>query len=335
MKVPTHSVMDVLKASSRFLGILLYGEDAGRIRDHVITATKAVIGPQLDPFRTSVLTREEHSRLRDEVGSRSLGGGRRVIRVQDATDGLATVLDAMADYRADALILVEAGALTARSKLRMMAERHQLWAAIACYSETGAALSGEIRRTLGDAGLAVQPEALAYLTSELGGDSNRCRGELEKLRLYAAGDGTITLETAQACCSVSVDATLGAAVSAALAGRVDLCDELLEELERDGASGPGVLAVLANQMQRVLKVRLSLDHGASADEACRGLQPPVFPRQMPSFMQEVQNWTTPRLLALGKAMRDADVACKRAASPDFAIAGRLLSVIASQASSRR
>jgi DNA polymerase-3 subunit delta len=330
MKIAPHSIADVLKGSSRFAGILLYGEDAGRISDHVLTATTAVVGPRLDPFRTSVLTREEHSRLRDEVASRALGGGRRVIRVQGATDALAAVLDGLDDHRADALILVEAGALLARSKLRLMAEKHPHWAAIACYPETGAALSGEIRRILGEAGLAVEPNALAYLAGELGGDSNRRRGELEKLTLYAADEGTVTLEIAQACCSVSLEATLGAAVSAALAGRADLCDALLEELAHDGASGPGVLAVLGHQIQRVLKVRLGLDSGLSADEACRGLQPPVFPRQMPAFMQEVQRWSTSRLDALGRAVREADIACKRAASPDFAIAGRLLSVVASQ-----
>ena len=126
--------------------------------------------------------------------------------------------------------------------------------------------------------------------------------------------------------------TLGAAVSAALTGRADVADDLLEGLARDGASGPGVLAVLGQHIQRLLKVRLSMDSGQTADEACRGLQPPIFPRQLPGFMQEVGRWTTPRLEALGRAVREADIACKRAASPDFAIAGRLLSVVASRGS---
>ena len=334
MKIAQHAVADALRDLARFSGILFYGEDPGRIRDHVMAATTAVVGPQLDPFRTSILTREEHSRLRDEVNSRALGGGRRVIRVQDGTDGLASVLEGLGDQRDDALILVEAGALAARSKLRSLAERHPQWAAIACYAESGAGLASEIRRTLDKAGLAVEPNALAYLANELSGDSNRRRAELDKLTLYAAYDGMITLETAQDCCSISLDATLGAAVSAALAGRTGLCDLLLEGLARDGASGPGILAVLANQMQRLLKVRLGLDSGSSAEEACRGLQPPIFPRQIPAFMQEVQRWTIPRLDALGRAIREADVACKRATSPDFAIAGRLLSIVAAQRPSR-
>lgn len=328
MKIAAHQVAQVLKDSSAFCGILFYGDDTGRIRDHVRLATSAVIGAAADPFRSCVLTREEHARLRDEAASLSLGGGRRVIRVQDATDGLAASLASLVSHRADALVLLEGAALTSRSKLRALAEKHPHWAAIACYPETGAALAGEIKRILGAVGLAVEPAALTYLTQELGGDSDRRLGELEKLSLYAAQEECVTLEIAQACCAASLDATLGAAMSSALAGSAARCDALLAELGRDGASGPGVLAVLANQVQRVLKVRLLMEGGRTAEEACRGLQPPIFPRQMPGFLQEVQRWNVPRLEALGRAIRDADIACKRAASPDFAIAGRLVGLVA-------
>ncbi len=331
MKIAAHQVPATLKDPAKFAGMLIFGDDAGRVRDHAATATRAVIGAEGDPFRLSVLTREEHGRLRDEAGSRSLGGGRRVIRVQDASDGLAGLLDSLVRYRLDALILLEAAALTPRSKLRTVAEKHVQWAVIACYPDNADVVAAEIKRVLGVAGLPVEPSALAFLTQELGGDSTRRRRELEKLALYADGMDGVTLETAQACCSVTLDATLGQAVSAALAGQPERCDALLEELGRDGATGPGILAVLAMQVQRVLKVRLLMEAGSSMDESCRSLQPPIFPRQLPAFLQEVQRWNVSRLEALGRAIREADIACKRAASPDLAIAGRLLSAVASRA----
>jgi hypothetical protein len=51
---------------------------------------------------------------------------------------------------------------------------------------------------------------------------------------------------------------------------------------------------------------------------------------MPGFMAEVDRWSTRQLVQLGHAIRDADIACKRAASPDFAIAARLLSAVAAR-----
>ena len=331
MKIGPQQAGAVLRDPAALAGILLFGDDWGLIRDRSAAATKAVIGPTPDPFRQTVLTKDEHKQLREAVMSLSLGGGRRVVRVQDASDTLAAVLEPLAMHRSDALVILECGALTPRSKLRVFAERHAQWASIGCYSEGTRNVTAEITRVLAEAGLTIEQDALAYLTAELTGESNRRRAELEKLVVYGAGDRVITLQAAQACCSVGMDASLGEAVSAALAGRVRLADRLVEELSRDGATGAGLLAVLSNQVQRVMKVRLHMHAGAAPEEACRRLQPPVFPQQIPGFLEEVRCWPLPALEGLARAIRDADIACKRASSPDLAIAARLLNAIATRA----
>ena len=188
---------------------------------------------------------------------------------------------------------------------------------------------------MAEAGLSATPDALAYLSNELSGDLITRRSELEKLALFAAGERVVDLEMARLCCALSLEASVMSAVAAAMAGRPELCDALLEELRRDGATGPGLLAVLSNQVQRMLKVRLLIDGGQSPDEACRALMPPIYPRQAASFVQDVQRWRAPALEALGRAIREADLACKRAASPDFAIASRLLGTVASRQAARR
>ena len=325
----------MLDDPSKFAGILVYGDDPGLVRDRATAAMRAMVGAENDPFRSSVLLRDEHSRLREEVTSRPLGGGRRAIRVQDATDSLAAVLEPLTATVADALVIVEAGALAARSKLRAMAERHPLWAAIVCGPETGAAVAVEIRRRLEADGLTATQEALDFLAAELAGDTVRRRAELEKLSVFASDIGLIDLDMAVACCAAETEATLVAAVSAAMAGDGGLCDRALATLEREGASGPGLLAVLSIQVQRVLKVRAQMAEGATLEEAARGLYPPIYPRQMAAFGQEVRRWSVTSLRHLGQAVREADVACKRAGSRDFSIAARLLSSVAGRAMSRQ
>ena len=131
--------------------------------------------------------------------------------------------------------------------------------------------------------------------------------------LFATGCGPITLEMVQACCVTNLEASLGAAVSAAMLGRSGLCDGLLEELGREGATGPGILAVLSNQVHRATEGAAAHGCGqSSAEDSCRRLQPPVFPQQMAGFLQEVQRWPVASLEALGRAIREADIACKRA-----------------------
>ena len=330
MKLSISQVSGVLRNPAQYSGLLIYGEDWGLVRERALTAVRAVLGGEASPFRLSTLIREEHGRLREEVGSMALGGGRRVVHVQDAADALAGPLEKLNVKSADVLIVAEAGELQARSKLRAFAEKHTSWGVIACYLGNAAQIGSDIRAALAASDLSVTPDALAFLCEELAGESVTRRSELEKLALFAAGERTVDLEMARLCCSQSLETSLAAAISAALSGRQDLCDALLAELDREGATGAGLLAVLSGQIQRLLKVRILIDSGQSAEEACRSLMPPLYPRQAAAFLQDVGRWRMPALEGVGRAVRDADIACKRAASPDFAIAARLLSVIASR-----
>ena len=330
MKLAAHQVQGVLRAPTQYAGLLVYGEDWGAVRSRSLAAVRAVVGGDASPFRHSVLTREEHGRLRDEATSLTLGGGRRVIHVQDATDALTPALEKLALRPEDVLVVVEAGELQARSKLRAFAERQPAWAAIACYLGNAGQLAAEIRAVMAEAGLTLTADALAFLAQELAGESTTRRSALEKLCLFAAGEGTVDADTARLCCSQSIETSLGAVVAAAMAGRADRCDALLAELAREGATGAGLLAVLSNLVQRFFKVRLMIDAGQGVEEACRSLSPPLYPRQAASFMQDVQLWRATALEGLAEAIRQADIACKRAGSPDLTIASRLVAAVASR-----
>ena len=324
MKLTGRPAEDLLRDPTQVSGILLYGADQGLVQERSSRAVRAGLGEGTDLFRLVVLPREEHRRLREEALSPPLGGGLRIIRIQDATDGLAAVLEAVTDRAADLLILVEASSLTIRSKLRLMAERLPRWAAIACSPMPKAMVASEIKQTLSQAGLTVAADAVTFLVEELSDDFARRQSELEKLLLFAANDGVVDLERLQACCAGQLDASFAAAVSAAMMGAAELADRLLGELEREGATGPGLLAALSLEVHRVLKVQALVEQGATVENACLSLTPPLYARQAGNFLVQVRRWPVRRLQQLRRAIRLADLACKRAGSRDFVIAAHLL-----------
>ena len=93
------------------------------MRERSLLAIHAVLGTEPNPFQLTTLTREEHGKLRGEAESLALGGGRRVVHVQDGSDGLAAALEKLELRSSDVLLVLEAGELTPRSKLRMFAEK--------------------------------------------------------------------------------------------------------------------------------------------------------------------------------------------------------------------
>src|SRR3546814_16665914 len=98
----------------------------------------------------------------------------------------------------DALIVVEAGELPARSALRKVFEDAKTAAAIACYVEEGDQLEAFIARTLAGQGVKVEQDALDLLAARLGGDRMATRNDVEKLALYVCKGGTASVADVEA-----------------------------------------------------------------------------------------------------------------------------------------
>jgi hypothetical protein len=171
--------------------ILIYGPDLGLVRERAEAAAIAVAGSLSDPFNTVEFTpaalKDEPSRLTDEACALSMMGGRRVVRLRDATDGVTgAATDALAS-NGEALVIIEAGDLNPRSKLRALFEKADGAAAIACYMDEGPGLDDLVRKTLGDAGMTAGRDVVSWIAGNLGSDRMVSRMELEKL-VRAGGD---------------------------------------------------------------------------------------------------------------------------------------------------
>ena len=186
------------------IAVLVYGPDQGLVHERARMIVSSVVEDITDPFRVTELTatvlRDDPARLSDEVGALSLTGGRRVVRLGDAGDATTKMLDGVLSTASanDILVVVEAGDLGPRSKLRKLFEGSTAAAALACYADDVRALGEVIRETLGQAGLTATPDAFSYLSDHLGNDRMISRMELEKLATYALDTGEVTLEDAEA-----------------------------------------------------------------------------------------------------------------------------------------
>jgi DNA polymerase III subunit delta len=316
--------------------VLLYGEDVGMIRDRALALVRAVTGGVDDPFRVAELNRDEVGHLADEAASLSLTGGRRVVRLRDAGDSATAAVAAILKGAAPALVVLEAASpLPPRSRLRALAEAAPDAAAIACYPEEGRALEDTIRNLLTEAGVAVDREALAWLSAQLGADRASTRQELEKLALYVGPGGRVDLEAAQTCVGDLAGLSLDDALFAATEGDVAMADRALELAIAEGATPVGVLRAALMHLQRLHRVRLSVDDGLPAGEAMKSARPPVFFRRTGAFADALGLWSSGGLMAAMAGLAEAERSCKRTGAPDDVLSRNAVLALARRAAQAR
>ncbi|NHO32397.1 DNA polymerase III subunit delta [Acetobacter fallax] len=331
MKIDARSIGKVLNAPDAWRFVLLHGDDSGLIREYASDLTRRVAGSLDDPFRVAALTRETHDRFAEEATALSLDGGQRVVWVREGSDSLAGPVSSVLDGVGSALIIVEAGVLPARAKLRKLAEARQDSASIGCYPEEGRVLEGSVRRMFGERQVRITNEALGWLVTQLGSDRAGVRNEIEKLALYAGPDHELDLEDVRVCIGDSGSASIDDSVFLALEGDRAGTDLALERALSEGANPVAVARVLLGHISRLRRVKAATEQGESRVEAMKSLRPPVFFKKQQSFERALSLWSLPALAELAQRTQAFELSCKQTGAMDMLLCRRHLSVIAAKA----
>lgn len=305
--------------------VLLYGEDAGLIRERSDMLARTVVADLRDAFQVADMTAAavdaDPARLADEAAALSLMGGRRVVRVSGATAKFAEHVEPLfGQPTIEALVIVEAKDVTA-SKLKLVTlfETAPDAAAIACFPDSAASLAGVIQSMLREAKLEVAPDALDFLAANLGGDRQLTRRELEKLVLYKGGqDGAVTLADCMACIGDSSDLGIDDVVFATAGGNVAELDQRLTRLYLAGENAVRILRGVQRHFQQLQLARA-------------GGRPVVFFQRRDEFAAQSRTWSPANLARALDLLTDAEIDCKSTGMPAEAICRHALLRIAQAA----
>ncbi len=322
------------------IAVLIHGPDAGLIRERAEGLAHVIAGNPLDPFRTAEISgstlRKDRAFLMDEACAVAFTGGRRVIRVRDATDALFGIFeDFFASFNGESLVVAEAGELGSRSSLRKIFEKNSKGAAIGCYADNQRSLESVIRNTLSKAEVSVDRNAMAYLLENLGSDRGVSRRELEKLALYTGQGKTASLEDAMACVGDNAASSLDSIVYAVAGGRLGDLDRALRRAFLEGAQPVQVIRAVARHLLKLHWVVGRVAKGASPEVAIKDLRPLIIFKFVDAFRAQVRIWQGSLLpKALSLAM-EAELDCKTTGFPAEAICSRTLMRIAQMANAGR
>ena len=319
--------------------ILLYGPDAGLVRERAEALLASAVDDPTDPFSLVRLDGDElsaePSRLVDEALTIPLFGGRRAIRVRAGSRSFASGIDALADVPLkDCRIVIEAGELRAESPLRKACERARTAVAIACYPDTERDLTKLIDDELRLSNLRIASDARAVLMGLLGGDRVASRNELRKLALYAHGKGEVTLDDVMAVVADASELKIDPIVDGAFAGNAAAVESEFAKAMVAGTY-PGVIISAAQRQAAWLhKSALAIAEGTPASAVLDGGFPRLHFSRKPSVEAALRNFDAARLLVVINQLATAALDMRKQAALAAVIAQRALLSIAVNAKRR-
>ena len=330
-----------LASDDSLLGLLVYGNDTGGVRELAQKAINALLGEAADdPFALVQLDddmlREDPGRLLDEMQAISMFGGRRVIRVRNAGNAFRDAMKpVLALPRAEAVIVAEAPELKRDAALAKLFAKERRLAALPVYADDASDVQRLIDEVMAEHGLSIDRDARMALAPLLGADRLASRNELEKLALYCRGRGRVTIEDVQAVCSDVSAHMMQDMLDAVFTGEAEEAMRLFAALLAEGTPGAAMLQAAANHVARLKALRTAMAGGLDAKEAVARARPPIFFRRRPVMERQLRLWAPQALARADESIWQAMRQARRFPELEAPIAERALLTLALKTAGNR
>jgi DNA polymerase-3 subunit delta len=307
--------------------VLVFGPDAGLVRERAEAVVRASVDDIVDPFSVARLDGDalagEPTRLVEEATTIPLFGGRRAVWVRAGGRSFVTAVEALlAVASPDCRVVIEAGDLKRNAPLRALCERAKNAAALPCYADGEKDLTRLIDDEMRAAGLAIAPDARAALVPLLGGDRLASRSEVHKLALYARGKNRVELDDVMAVVADASALALDALVDAAFAGKTAELEVQFAKTKVAGTSPGAIISAALRHVAMLHKARLAVEDGQSAEQATEGIY--VHFSRKRQVETALKSWTSARLARAMAQLAEATLDSRRQSDLADAIAQRAL-----------
>ncbi len=319
----------IAKPDSKQPIVLVFGPDAGLVRERTDTLVRASVDDPGDPFMLARIDGDElaanPSRLVEEAHTVPLFGGRRAVLVKAGSRNIAPAVElVIAAPSHECRVIIEAGNLSKSAPLRSLCEKAKTAAALPCYADNARALAQLIDEEVRAAGLTIEGDARAALIGLLGGDRLSSRNEVRKLTLYARGRSSIGLADVTAAVADASEIALDGVVDAAFAGRTKDLDHEFSKARASGTSPAAIISAAIRQVANLHKMTLVIGGGDSAETAVKRAVPPVHFTREPKLIEALRAWTPVQLLRAMDQLAEASLDMRRNAGLAETIAQRTL-----------
>jgi DNA polymerase-3 subunit delta len=319
--------------------VLVFGPDAGLVRERVDALVRAAVDDPNDPFAFVRIEGEElsanPSRLVEEAHTIPLFGGRRAVLVKAGSRNISSALEpVLAAPSNDCRVIIEAGDLKKTAPLRTMCEKAKVAAAVPCYSDRAGDLARLIDDEMRAAKLTLAPDARDALTALLGGDRLASRSELRKLALYVSGRDKIELADVAAVVANASAIGLDRVVDATFAGETRDVETEFGKARGEGSSPAAIVSAAIRQVANLHKMKLAVEGGDPIEFAMKRGAPPVHFSREKDVGAALRAWTPPRLLRAMQQLAEASLDMRRNSALAEAIAQRTLLSLAVSARRR-
>ena len=244
--------------------------------------------------------------------TRSLFETKKIIIIKRVTDKIINFIEEIKTKNLDdILIILEAGNLEKKSKLRTNFEKDKELACVAFYHDDNNTLANSASKFFSEKKIPISREILNLLVERCRGDRINLKNEISKIENFLIDKKTISADEILKLTNLAENYSFSELADACLSKNKKKTLLIINENNFTSEDCVTIIRIFLNKAKRILILKKMEKENKSVEECLTSYRPAIFWKDKEVVRQQIKHWSLEKIQQLIFSMNDLELLIKK------------------------
>ena len=301
--------LDKIKNDLKFF--LFYGKNEGLKRHYINQLFKNNKSKNVIKYEEKEILENEEIFF-ENILSNSLFESEKFIIINRSTDKISGIIIDLIERNINGVVIViDAGLLEKKSKLRKLFEKEKDLACIATYPDTNEILSNLALTFFKKIDVSISRQNVNLIVDKCGGDRLNLENELEKIKFYLTEKKSISTEEILKLINLSENHTFYELIDHCLAKNKNKTINILNENSFSNEDCIIILRTFLFKAKKILGLSIEYEKNKDINKTINSAKPPIFWKEKDIIKTQLNKWNPEKIKELIYLINDIELQTKK------------------------
>ena len=305
-----YKTFQLKKISDKAIFYLLYGKNEGLKTDCINQILEKNNGKVFNYYEKQI--KDEIETFYENILSGSLFESNKVIIINRASDKIFEIIqDLINRNTTNITVIINAGQLETRSKLRSLFEKNNDLVCIPTYPDNNDTLSKLTTIFFKKENIPISQQNINIIVDKCNGDRHNLNNELNKIKNYTLSKKKISSQEILRLINLSENFEISELIDNCLAFNKNKIINILNENNYSTEDSIIILRTFLSKTKRILKLAIEFEESKDINKTINSTKPPIFWKDKEILKVQLNKWKTKKIKELIKNINNIELEIKK------------------------
>jgi len=290
---------------------LFYGPNTGLIEEIINKVFKPIFTKNIINYDEGELLDNIHS-FKEMIFNKSFFDDKKFIIINRASNKILNIIQELIDSKiTDLKIIIKAGTLEKKSKLRDYFEKHKSTVITAFYEDNYRSLQSMVQKIFKEKKINISNEIINLIIERSKGNRINITNEIQKILSYTKSNNKINLEDVLKLTNLVENYSISELVDQNLVKNKKRTINILNENNLNSDENILIIRTFLNKLKRLKKIKIDLNKNKNIDQVLSSSRPLIFWKDKDIIKQQLNKYSLSDIKLLIKKVNNLELIIKK------------------------